>query len=307
MSHVLRTALVASSLVTLTLSTGCSPQAADTGEPSSDRPSSSSRALDADEQFSALEDRFDARLGVHAVDTGSGDTVGWREDERFAYASTIKALAVGALLDSKGVEVMQEEVAVEEADILEHAPVAETRAGQTMSLGEASEAALVVSDNTAANYVFDAIGGPHALDGQLEAIGDEVTVVERDEPDLNEAAPGDDRDTTTPAAAAGSLREYLLEDALDAEERAMLTDWMKSNQTGETLVQAGVPDTWQVADKSGGGHYGSRGDIAVVWPEEGEPIVIAVYSSREEQDADYDDRLIAQAAQVAVETLREDS
>jgi len=73
--------------------------------------------------------------------------------------------------------------------------------------------------------------------------------------------------------------------------------------TGDELIRAGVPDEWEVGDKTGSGGYGTRNDIAILWPPEGDPIVLAVMSSRDLEDADYDNALIAEAAEVVVEAL----
>ncbi|RIJ53643.1 class A beta-lactamase, partial [Clavibacter phaseoli] len=216
------------------------------------------------------EERFGARLGVHAVDTGTGAEVSWRADERFAYASTIKAPLAAALLDRVGIAGMDRAVPIEAADILSYAPVTETRVGGTMTLRELAEAAMTRSDNTAANLLLEALGGPAELDAALTALGDDTTVVSRAEPDLNQAIPGDDRDTTTPRAAAALLRAYALgdpgalADPLDADERALFTGWLKATQTGATLGRAELPADWTVGDKSGLGAYASRGDVAVI-------------------------------------------
>ncbi|MBL2486664.1 class A beta-lactamase, partial [Klebsiella pneumoniae] len=46
-------------------------------------------------EFSQLEKKYDARLGVYAIDTGTNQTISYRPNERFAFASTYKALAAG--------------------------------------------------------------------------------------------------------------------------------------------------------------------------------------------------------------------
>jgi beta-lactamase class A len=251
-----------------------------------------------------LESRFDARLGLYAVDVGTGAEVSWRADERFAYTSTIKALAAADLLDTVGVGGLEQQVLVEQEDILPYSPVTEQHVGRSMTLGKIAEAAVTRSDNAAGNYLFDAVGGPEELDEALEQIGDDVTTVSRIEPSLNEATPGDERDTTTPRAIAGSLREYVFGDTLTSAEERVLTGWLTSTQTGDTLVRAQLPEDWTVGDKSGAGGYGTRSDIAVVWPDEGDPLVIAVMSSRDEQQADFDDELVAQATATALEAIR---
>lgn len=79
---------------------------------------------------------------------------------------------------------------------------------------------------------------------------------------------------------------------------------MKGNATGDKLIRAGVPTNWVVADKSGAGSYGTRNDIAIVWPPNRAPIIIAILSSKDEKGATYDNQLIAEAAEVIVNAFR---
>jgi beta-lactamase class A len=266
-------------------------------------PASASPAV-ADGAFTALEEEFDARLGVYAVDTGTGTEVMWRADERFAFASTYKALAAGAVLDRVGVDGLDEVVDYSEADLVTYSPITEQHAGEGMTVRELADAAVRFSDNTAGNLLFDLLDGPAGFDAALEELGDDVTESVREEPELNTAVPGETRDTSTPEALAADLRAYLLGDALDEEERSVLTDWMVRNTTGDALVRAGAPDDWTVADKTGSASYGTRNDIAVVWPPEGDPIVLAILSDRDAEDATSNDALIARATEVAIDALR---
>ncbi|MFF4878716.1 class A beta-lactamase [Micromonospora sp. NPDC000668] len=254
--------------------------------------------------FALLEAEFDARLGVYAIDTGTGRTVEHRADERFAYASTFKALAAAAVLDATSTAELNQVVRYTRADLVTHSPITERHAGKGMTLRELGDAAVRYSDNTAANLLLKRLGGPAGFERALRDLGDRVTDPERFETDLNEATPGDQRDTSTPRALATDLRAYVLGDALSAEDRTVLTTWLKGNTTGDKLIRAGVPAAWQVGDKTGSGGYGTRNDIAVVWPPDSAPIVLAILSTRDEKDAEYDDKLIAQAAKVTVETLR---
>jgi Beta-lactamase class A len=254
--------------------------------------------------FAAPEAEFDARLGVYAVDTGTGRTVEHRADERFGYASTFKALAVGALLRVTSTAELDQVVRYTRADLVTHSPITRRHVDRGMTLRELADAAVRHSDNTAANLLLRRLGGPAGLERELRDLGDRVTDPERIEPELNEAAPGDRRDTSTPRALATDLRAYVVGDALSAEDRELLIGWLRGNTTGDTLIRAGVPTGWQVGDKTGSGGYGTRNDIAVVWPPDGAPIVLAILSSRDRRDAGHDDRLIARAAKLTIEALR---
>ncbi|WP_434221145.1 class A beta-lactamase [Heyndrickxia oleronia] len=255
-------------------------------------------------KFAQLEKKFDARLGVYAIDTGTNKTITYRPDERFAYASTYKALAAGAVLQQYSMAQLDEVIHYSKDDLVSYSPITEQHIDTGMSLKEICEAAIRYSDNTAGNLLFHKLGGPSGFEESLRQIGDHVTIANRFETELNEAIPGDLRDTSTPRALATSLKAFTLSDLLPAKKRVILTDWMKGNTTGDKLIRAGAPKGWEVGDKSGAGSYGTRNDIAIVWPPNREPIIIAILSSRDTKDAAYNDELIARAAKLVFKALK---
>ena len=252
--------------------------------------------------FGDLERRYDARLGVFGVDTGTGRAVAFRAEERFAYCSTHKALSAGALLRRRSLAELRAKVRIEVADLVHPSPVCERHVGGRLSLLELCDAAVRFSDNAAANLLLAELGGPAGLERELRRLGDRRTRCDRDEPELSTAVPGDVRDTSTPRALAGDLRAYVLGRVLAVEKRALLAGWLRRNTTGDALVRAGTPDGWIVGDKTGTGAYGTRNDIAILWPPRRPPIVLAVLSRRSHAGAaaTHDDRLIADAARRAI-------
>lgn len=297
--HARRAALAALVLVPLT---ACSTEAAAPAP----APATTTKATvsQAQPDFAPLERQFDARLGVYAVDTGSGRELTHRADERFGYASTHKAFSAAAVLQRTSVDGLAKVLKYTRADLQENSPVTEKHVDTGISLRDAIDAALRYSDNTAANLLFKELGGPQGLAAALRAIGDTTTHVDRTEPGLNDLAPGDIRDTSTPRAMATTLRAFTLGAALPPEKRTILTDIMRANQTGATVIRAGAPAGWAVADKTGTGSYATRNDIAVVWPSGRAPIVLVVMSDKKAADAEADDRLIAGAAKLALDSLR---
>ncbi|MEC2056130.1 class A beta-lactamase [Peribacillus psychrosaccharolyticus] len=255
-------------------------------------------------KFAKLEEKYDAKLGVFAMDTGTNRTVAYHPDERFAYTSTHKALAVGALLQQNSIEDLNQLIFYTREDLVNYNPITEKYVDTGMTLKELSDASLRYSDNTAGNLILNQIGGPAGFKQALEEIGDTVTNPVRYEPDLNEVNPGETHDTSTARALAASLQAYTLGDTLSAEKRELLLDWMKRNTTGDALIRAGVPKGWVVADKTGAGLYGTRNDIAIIWPVKGDPIVLAVLSSRDKKEAEYNDKLIAEATEAAIKALK---
>lgn len=207
------------------------------------------------------------------------------------------------MLRKYGLEEMNRAVPITRLDNA-YSPVTARRIGASMTLTALCSAAVRYSDNTAANLLLDHLRGPKGLDAVLEELGDDVTRMERREPELNDWSPGAKRDTSTPRALVHDLRTFVLGDGLDAPERAQLIRWLRTNTTGAGLIRAGVPDDWEVGDKTGtGASYGARNDIAVLWPPDTAPIVIAIMSNRTERDAEHDDELIARAASAAVAAL----
>ncbi|MEU9319778.1 class A beta-lactamase [Streptomyces sp. NPDC048295] len=302
-------ALAALALVPLTACSGEDPHPSSRSSPAASSPHAGATgpaesAKPFTGRFKELERRFDARLGVYAIDTGTGREVAHNDGERFAYASTFKALAAGAVLRKYSVGGLDEVITYSRDDLVGNSPVTGKHVGTGMSLGALCDAAVRFSDNTAANLLLDRLGGPRGLDAVLAGIGDDVTRMEHQEPQLNQWSPGALSDTSTPRALAGDLREFVLGDVLGKGERARLTKWLRANATGDELIRAGMPKDWVIGDKTGsGGTYGTRNDIAVVWPPGRAPIVVAILSNRSTADADYDNELIAQAASVVADVL----
>ncbi|HFK1734539.1 TPA: class A beta-lactamase Bla1 [Bacillus pacificus] len=255
-------------------------------------------------EFSQLEKKFDAQLGVYAIDTGTNETIAYRPNERFAFASTYKALAAGVLLQQNSIDTLNEVIKFTKEDLVDDSPITEKHIDTGMTLGEVAEAAVRYSDNTAGNILFHKIGGPKGYEKALRQMGDRVTMSDRFETELNEAIPGDIRDTSTAKAIATNLKDFTVGNALPDDKRKVLTDWMKGNATGDKLIRAGVPTDWEVGDKSGAGSYGTRNDIAIVWPPNRAPIIIAILSSKDEKGATYDNQLIKEAAEVVIDAIK---
>lgn len=282
----------------------CSSRATPTPESSAAPSPSPTANMGGSDAFLALEQKFDARLGVWAYDTGTKREVTFRAAERFAFCSTVKPLAVAALLSAHPEKYLDTVIHFTQADILSYAPITSQHVATGMTVREICDAAIRYSDNTAQNLILQEAGGPAAITAYLHTIGDQVTHVDRTEPTLNTAIPGDLRDTTSPAAIGQDLQKLILGTTLRADTRAAVTDWMRRNTTSAipalSHIRAGVPSTWEVADKTGSGSYGSINDIAVLWPPNRAPIVAAVLTTRSAVDDIAHSDLITQATREVV-------
>jgi len=235
------------------------------------------------------EKRLNARMGFSMYDSETGQRWAYHADRAFPLTSTFKTLACAALLHrvDTGEEDLERIVTFEVDDLVTYSPVTEQHVGpEGMSLSDLCRATMETSDNSAANQILKAIGGPGAVTAFARSLGDEVTRLDRWETDLNEAVPGDKRDTTTPNAMVENLTTLILGDALSTGSRQQLRGWLESNQVAETLFRASVPDDWIVADRTGAGGYGSRSITAVMWPPDRKPVVVALYLTQTEASLD---------------------
>jgi beta-lactamase class A len=164
-------------------------------------------------------------------------------------------------------------------DLQEYAPVAKQNLDKgSMSVAEMCEGAVELSDNTCANLLLARVGGPSALTAFWRSIGDAVSRLDHNEPELNRSPPGDPHDTTTPAAMAGNLRSLILGKALSSSSRERLTAWMLGCKTGDKRLRAGLPKDWRIGDKTGNNGKDAFGDIAVTWPTRNETVLICAYT-----------------------------
>jgi beta-lactamase class A len=195
--------------------------------------------------------------------------------------STFKASLAACVLASvdRGQARLDELIAYGPDDLMENAPVAKQNLEKgAMSVADMCEAAVELSDNTCANALLARVGGPSALTAFWRSIGDTVSRLDHNEPELNRSPPGDPHDTTTPAAMAGNLRSLILGKVLSPNSRERLTGWMLGCKTGDNRLRAGLPKGWRVGDKTGNNGKDASGDIAVTWSTRGEPVLICAYT-----------------------------
>ncbi|MBY0442909.1 MAG: class A beta-lactamase [Mycobacteriaceae bacterium] len=229
-----------------------------------------------DERIAALENRHNAVVGLFAADLNAGRSISHRAQDPFAMCSTFKCYASARVLQmvQHGELTLQQTVVVDPAAIVANSPRTQLRAGGQMTLAELCQAALQVSDNTAANLLLKMIGGPAAVTAFAHSIGDDRTRLDRWETELNAAIPGDPRDTSTPEALGGGYRQLLTGDVLDTPQRRQLENWMRANETSS--MRAGLAPGWTTADKSGSGDYGSTNDVGIAYGPTGQQALLAL-------------------------------
>jgi beta-lactamase class A len=267
--------------------------------------STSSGRTSPESEFAYLEKTFGGRLGVDVYDIVNDAHFGYRSGERFPMCSTFKLMLVGAVLarSMKIEAILGRRIRYAQHDVVTYSPITGKHVGHGMTVSELCKAAIQYSDNTAANLLIRMLGSVAAVTAFARSIGDTEFRLDRQETELNTAIPGDERDTSTPAAMGRSLRTLVLGDVLHDRQRTRLKDWLCGNTTGQRRIRAGVPNDWKVGDKTGSGAYGTTNDLALIWPPESSPISLAVYYTQGEAAAEPKDEIIASATRIAVSAL----
>ena len=255
----------------------------------------------------ALEQRSGGRLGVSLIDGRGVQLMAHRENERFPMCSTFKFLLVGLVLSrvDAGTLRYDERVRYGKSDLLAYAPVTTKNvANGYMTAGALCQAAISLSDNTAANLLLSLVGGPPAVTRFARSLGDPETRLDRRETALNSAIAGDPRDTTTPAAMARDLRTVLAGETLSRASRAKLEGWMIGAQTGTACIRAGVPRDWTVGDKTGLGEHGTRNDIAFLRPPSSPAAYVTAYLTGATVSPDARNAVLASVGRIAASLVR---
>ncbi len=263
------------------------------------------KAVDMANRMLEIKKRHGGRIGVSALQ--GTKSVNLDSGQRFAMCSTFKWVLAAAVLSQvdQGKLSLAKDVAYGPKDLLDYAPVTKAHVSDgKMAIGDLCAAAVELSDNTEANLLLPLVGGPAGLTQFVRGLGDATTRFDRTEPTLNSNVEGDDRDTTTPQAMAALLRTVFTGTALKPASLDQLKAWMVATSTGQKRIRSVVPAGWTAGDKTGTGENGAANDVAVIWPDHGDPIFMAIYTSGGTLDSAGREAAIADTAKLALDVLK---
>lgn len=247
------------------------------------------------------------RLGFYAINTATGQLIQQNANQRFPLCSTAKLMVVADILKRSEThpKFLSQRIHFTDKTLKAsgYAPITKQHLKTGMTIQSLCAAAISDSDNAAANLLIKQLGGPKAVTDFAHSIGNETFRLDRWEPYLNSAIPGDKRDTASPKSMAMSLEKLTLGNVLAIKQRQLLIQWLVANTTGNQRIRKAVPQNWLVGDKTGTGAYGTTNDIAVIWPPHRKPIVMAIYFTQSWPNANPAKALLSCAAQNILEGL----
>lgn len=252
------------------------------------------------------EERLDARIGVVLRDTSSDWKITARAQERFPMSSTFKALLCGAVLarvDAKQ-ESLTRRIIYGKDDLVAYSPVTEKHTASGMTINDLCQATITISDNTAGNLLLTSVGGPKGLTSFLRTIGDNTTRLDRWETALNEAIPGDPRDTSTPSVIVNTLEKLLFGNILKPASAKQLRQWMIDDKVADGLIRAHLPKGWKIGDKTGAGGHGSRAIVAFIKPENGPRYMAAIYLTESKADFKLRNQVISEIGRAMIAEIK---
>jgi len=291
------------------------------------------------ETFQQIADRAKPGiLGVAVCDFSTGTIEGVNLDHRFPLQSVFKLFLAAAILDKvdAGQLSLEQKVVIKHHDVRDGSgPVADTGGG-TFTVRELMRAALINSDNTAADALLPLVGGPIAVTKWLEDHQIEDIEVDRDErtlarenngipaglsPGTNsdalrpkipadvqraafQAALTEERDSATPEGALDFLIALQKGKLLTPQSTHLLLSWMKEAVTGSERLKAGFPKKTVLSHKTGTGpvRHGvalATNDIGIATLPDGRTIAIVTFLTAATGTDESRDALLAACARAA--------
>lgn len=254
------------------------------------------------EKLEKLEKSFDGKIGVYAIDTNNNQIIAYRANEHFPVQSTLKLIAVSALLNKSNGDknLLQEKIHYTKNDLIFWHPITGKYVNSGMTLEALAAAAIIYSDNPAVNLIMKKLGGPQVVTNFAHTIGNPSFNLEHYEGNLN-SNPNIMQDDSTPKDMAISVQKLTLGNVLTPSERALLISWMRDDAVAYKRIRAGVPMGWVVADKTGSGNYGIANDIGIVWSPACKPIVLAICTAQNKKDAKSRDDIVASTTSIVLD------
>ncbi|HMO67992.1 MAG TPA: class A beta-lactamase-related serine hydrolase [Novosphingobium sp.] len=227
------------------------------------------------------------RIGVAAVDLGSGRMVSVLGDQPFPMASTSKIAVVATFLEGvdQGRWRLDDRfplmIPVPSAKFSTAA--APVRAGEQLTAYELIDLAITRSSNPATDALLRVVGGPQAVNRWILKAGipdmridRDIATLVRDDGEFDPARTVDIRDSATPNAMIRLLTGLHRGEWLSANSRAVLIGAMERCVTGKRRIPGMLPEGTRVAHKTGTLNN-TASDVGIIHTADGRTIAVAIY------------------------------
>mgnify|MGYP001765241271 CR=1 FL=1 len=239
-------------------------------------------------QVAALADGAQGRIGVAAVDLGTGRTVSVLGNQPFPMASTSKIAIVATFLS--GVDQGRYSL-TDRYPLLVPVPSAKyssakapVREGTMLSALELIDRTIIHSDNRATDALLAAVGGPGAVNQWVKSttgltgfrLDRDIATLVRDDGQFDPARTIDQRDSATPLTMVQLLTGIHQGRWLSRSSNAVLLSAMERCVTGKGRLKALLPADARVAHKTGT-LSNTSSDVGIINTPDGRTIAVAVY------------------------------
>lgn len=239
-------------------------------------------------QLAALAEASHGRIGVAALDLGTGRQVAVLGEQPFPMASTSKIAIVATFLS--GVDQGRWSLA-NRYPLLVPLPskkfssaIAPVREGPMLSAQQLIEAAITRSDNHATDALLAVVGGPAAVTRWVHAntgitefrLDRDIATLVRDDGAVNPAITIDRRDSITPSAMVRLLSGLHQGRWLSPASRQVLLGAMSRTVTGRNRIRAGLPTGASVLHKTGTLNN-TASDVGFIETPDGRNLAVAIY------------------------------
>ncbi len=238
-------------------------------------------------QIASLANASQGRIGVAAVDLNTGKAIDVLGSQPFPMASTSKIAIAATFLEGveKGRWTLTSEFPLlipvrSERFSSTRAPV---RNGEYLPAIELIELMLTRSSNPATDALLAVVGGPPAVNNWVRRAGikdfridRDIATLVRDDGEVDPATTIDQRDSATPLAMAQLLAGLHRGDWLNDYSRSVILEAMARCITGKRRIPALLPESAQVAHKTGSLNNTSS-DVGIIKTPDGRAMAIAIY------------------------------
>lgn len=256
-------------------------------------------------RIQSICDKADATISV-AVIIDSSDTTVVGGTARCPMMSVVKlhqAIALCRHLDRQG-KSLDDTLSVPPSAMVQgtYSPMRDSHPGgiASITVGELMLYSLQQSDNIACDILFDLIGGPQAVDGEMRSLGLEGFAIARTEADMHRDTSTVHDNWTHPLTAAALLDMLVTRPLCSAANQQRIIDAMTGCLTGQDRIarpllgtSATVGHKTGSSDRDASGRATATNDAAFVILPDGRHYVIAIFIMDSAEDDATNARLMA--------------